>query len=824
MIDKVIVKNFKPHEDVTIDFNGKSTIILGKNAKGKSSLLKAIPYALFGKVEGETKDTLKRRTESKISSYVELFFTVNEVKYHIKRFLTNADCWIKKLEGDEWKEICSSQTDVTQYVIKNILYFDETLFSNIVFGQQGKLTSFIDMRDAARVDEFDRIIGIGKKYNKILDAIKSVKSKFPVTIDVPVVRSQIKELSEKLAEESMRLKEQEIELKNIAPKLSELKTKKSDALKIKTDKLNLQTYQHEQEVLTEKIKSVEFDRAEVEKKKQEREKLRGKVKDIKERKASLEELQDKINYLLNKDIKSELQKKEAELSAANDEKSKQIKAEAEIKNNISSMKRMLDEYTTKKTNAEKYISNLNNHEKALPEKKNKLKEAEAEVKKLSDEVAMLREKKSALLQLIDLFSKINISSCQCPVCESSITQDKVNELNSKKGKYESDLEALKSEGNSKLSKFNEAQDLENSLKNEISKLEAEINSIRNENYSDKLKSYEIEINNISMELPAMESRLSKFDLSSITNKINSLMNEISELKRKIISRSKDTEYSDVELSGINISEKESVDKKVIDVNEEMSGIVAIGKKLSEDIDSFKDEDEISLQKKLNEISEKISAIKLPKDAETIEDKISELDVEIGTLNGIFQNSDTAIQSIKRMISNMEADKKKYEEDVAKNEKNAEILNFIDTKLVSSFSRTGLPFQIRNAVTDNINSVINEQLSIFAYDDFAEKDVSFDSETMAISGIDIASGGQKIATAIASILSFNEVLLNRIGLLILDEPTLFLDDDRKDFLKDILEELIKKANMQLIMVTHDHTFKHIVGANILTIGDEDKEEV
>jgi len=48
MINSITLTNFKQHENLTINFGAGFTAIRGSNESGKSTLLQALAYALFG--------------------------------------------------------------------------------------------------------------------------------------------------------------------------------------------------------------------------------------------------------------------------------------------------------------------------------------------------------------------------------------------------------------------------------------------------------------------------------------------------------------------------------------------------------------------------------------------------------------------------------------------------------------------------------------------------------------------------------------------------------------------------------------------------------
>ncbi|RLG85745.1 MAG: ATP-binding protein, partial [Thermoprotei archaeon] len=91
------------------------------------------------------------------------------------------------------------------------------------------------------------------------------------------------------------------------------------------------------------------------------------------------------------------------------------------------------------------------------------------------------------------------------------------------------------------------------------------------------------------------------------------------------------------------------------------------------------------------------------------------------------------------------------------------------------------------------------------------DVRIDEESLDITlvsdrmeaGIGRLSGGELIATSIAMLLALHQVVFKgRVGFLILDEPTVFLDDERRRQMIDIFKRFRGGGIIpQLIIVTH-----------------------
>ncbi len=83
MINSIELGNFLSHSDTQLNFDNGVTIFVGDNGAGKSSIIDAITFALFGKhTRGEKKGIVKRGTNQ---SYVKLNFNIAGKQYQAER-------------------------------------------------------------------------------------------------------------------------------------------------------------------------------------------------------------------------------------------------------------------------------------------------------------------------------------------------------------------------------------------------------------------------------------------------------------------------------------------------------------------------------------------------------------------------------------------------------------------------------------------------------------------------------------------------------------------------------------------------------------------
>ena len=88
IFEKVRYKNFLATGDVPIELTlneNASTLVIGKNGAGKSTMTEALCFALFGRaLRNINKPALVNSTNQK-DTVVELWFTIDQTRYHIKR-------------------------------------------------------------------------------------------------------------------------------------------------------------------------------------------------------------------------------------------------------------------------------------------------------------------------------------------------------------------------------------------------------------------------------------------------------------------------------------------------------------------------------------------------------------------------------------------------------------------------------------------------------------------------------------------------------------------------------------------------------------------
>jgi len=79
MITSVKLHNFLSHKDTELSFDNGVTVFIGENGAGKSSIIEAITFALFGKTtRGAIEDVIR---DGETQAVTQIYFEVNGKKY-----------------------------------------------------------------------------------------------------------------------------------------------------------------------------------------------------------------------------------------------------------------------------------------------------------------------------------------------------------------------------------------------------------------------------------------------------------------------------------------------------------------------------------------------------------------------------------------------------------------------------------------------------------------------------------------------------------------------------------------------------------------------
>ncbi|MBC8336138.1 MAG: SMC family ATPase [Anaerolineales bacterium] len=189
-------------ESVELDFQDFDlACISGNNGAGKSSLLDAITWVLFG--QARKRDEALINLQSKTAEVIYIF-DYEENHYRIQRTMTRGKTKLLEFQvkdNDLWRPLTEHSLRATQERIEQILRLDYETFVNAAFFLQGKADQFTQQNASKRKDVLSSILGL-----EVWDEYKmrSAARRRDVEQELDTVDGRVAEIDAELAEEDAR--------------------------------------------------------------------------------------------------------------------------------------------------------------------------------------------------------------------------------------------------------------------------------------------------------------------------------------------------------------------------------------------------------------------------------------------------------------------------------------------------------------------------------------------------------------------------------------------------------------------------------------------
>ncbi|MEW6241027.1 MAG: SMC family ATPase [Chloroflexota bacterium] len=204
---KLRVSGFLSYREPSeLDFNGFDlACISGQNGAGKSSLLDAMTWALFGEARGKDKDAVVN-LQSKAAE-VALTFAYEGNTYRVQRTAPRGKSTMLEFQirdGEDWRPLTERSTRETQNRIEQTLRLDYDTFVNASFFLQGKADEFTQKKASERKAVLGSIIGleIWETYKE-----RTAERRREIEKEITGIERSIADIDAELEEEEPRKRE-----------------------------------------------------------------------------------------------------------------------------------------------------------------------------------------------------------------------------------------------------------------------------------------------------------------------------------------------------------------------------------------------------------------------------------------------------------------------------------------------------------------------------------------------------------------------------------------------------------------------------------------
>lgn len=755
---KLVLKNFKSHKHTVVDFSQGINIIVGENGAGKSTILEGISFALFKQHTAKKIDSLIMNNTD--SMEVSLEFETNHGVYKIVREKkSNLKSSLFKKEGDDFIHICSGDKEVLNQM-ESILNIDSDLFLNAIYVRQGEIAELVNKTVAEKKQLISKLLG--------LDSLETVwKNLLPYINDYN--------------NQSMELKGR---LHNASQIAIEFENEKNNLLSLRGDCQELVTnsngFVEEIEDLTQQKDNLDTVRKNID---HIQSRINAQKHLLSKSKISLQQTQDNIDKI------GHAEREIIDLEGCVDdlhyweEKEKDVLLMMQIR----SERDDLDDDLQKKK--DKITSFCNKVSTILGREYTKLIDINYD---LPHEIEILRYERSDILDTIDQNKEEQIKIEQkmtllqeslqnvsdvdgiCPICQSVISDDKKNELVKQ---YTNGIDKCSERLDHLTTVMMEIQETFGECDHKLDvllKLQMELISIT------ELK---MELDESQIKLTELNERVYTFDFI----KLEDIRDNITSCKQSV------DRYNQL-LGFVNM--KEEYLEKLDEIQENINASEHFIESWKKEMQNMNYDDQ-EYQSICDMLANK-------------EEEYHNIQTHIAQIKG---EAEKTISRLKKL-----SDEKKNISDIS--HKYNAMLNYIDIlmRLRDIYSKNGLQQKLRSMSKPLIESKTKALFNNFNFN-YSDLYIDDDYEVYLCgpegeSTTHMVSGGEKIAIALALRLGITQAISKEgFDTILLDEPTIHLDDTRKYELLDLFRNIAVVP--QMIIVTHEHQLENIAD-NFITV--------
>jgi len=181
LIGRVKLVNFTCHQETEIIFPEGLTVFLGRNGSGKSSIIDAITYALYGEHSRGRNPNIVRRGSSS-GGRVELEFDHGGSRYYVNRsFDSRGNLQSAILRRDGRLLVAGERRrEAVSKAVQEILGLSYDRMRTAVVIQQGELDRIISADPRELKELFDDLMGLTKMekaYQNMLEVLKEFEKR-----------------------------------------------------------------------------------------------------------------------------------------------------------------------------------------------------------------------------------------------------------------------------------------------------------------------------------------------------------------------------------------------------------------------------------------------------------------------------------------------------------------------------------------------------------------------------------------------------------------------------------------------------------------------
>jgi exonuclease SbcC len=757
MIKKIKLQNWKSHTETELQFTKGINVLVGPMGSGKSSVLQAICFALFGSVPEIKRRDVKVselvRRDSGSQAAIDLSLETEDKAFQISRIINSKGSEGTVRDSDGVLLAGTNPTQATAF-LKHILKLDEDTFLRTVYAKQNEIDLFLQLDPGERKVRLDELMNLHKfeaarkncvKLANKLSVKKEELENLAKSFELEKLADSIREIDSEL----LSLKEEKSSLQSFLETAA--KEKSNAELQMKEVKAKFDAFTRLEErhnLLIRQTNELKL-------------RVKDKVKSYAEVYTQLQGAQNKISALEN--YKSELSHK---LELVNKDLLYAEKQASVAESRLSDVNIQIEKIAVLKIELEQLIQQL-----GVPNPKEETERLDAEIKEIDKEIAAAEtEARMMRKHLEELKSAQGI----CPTCTRALELETKEKLTREREATIFDLaRAVEDKKNQKTELelqrrkvqdfVAQSEDLQRDIKKEIELVK------QAENLQEQLNAAKA-----SLEKSSSDVANKKVDLEGTEKELHSLILLDRELREQL--RAAEDKERLLKL-----------EEELAEVQEKLTGkpdaqILEGAEKAFRD--ALRNYEEFSARQKSIDfvIEEKFKRLN---EFRKKQQQAEKLLVESSLLSKKVE----FLQQLKNALL------------VAQEQLRKELITAVNDLMTSLWGKL-YPYEKWTSIQLEASDT-----------DYTLQLRTGGGEWVNVAGF--ASGGERMLAALVLRLAFAKVLAPEFNILILDEPTHNLDDAAINALMLALQEHLPEFLEQLFIVTHEEKLAE-VGDNIIRL--------
>lgn len=443
IITKVELVNWRSHEHTILEFSNGTNVFVGIMGSGKSSVLDAVSYALFGRFPKSDRRDVKINDIIRFGekhSKVQVWFSTSEKKYMVSRAIGNDSAELYEINDGNNSLIQKDKARVTK-TITSILGTDYSIFVRAIYSEQNNIDYFFNLAPRKRKEEFDTLLGIDRFYTALSNTTRVINWLDVKAKDIAAQYSD--DMFEQCKENVLTTEKQ----------LNELK-KKSEHL------------MHEHEDVRKKYESEKINFNQIQSLKKQYQTLKDTLTSLKGKIENLESQADKLHYDAEEHERLENQAVQSK-TKANEVKQQHslfLKEQNNIYGQLSGAREKVKRYDKITKTLSEFEKEINDSEMTTPLSE-ELKSAD---NSLQDRKMLFLSAKQRINELKRSIKELSPGISRCPLCGSELTEEHVRKLVTESKEQIKKIEQDIKNTNQEIKNFTEKRD---SIKTKIMDLE-----------------------------------------------------------------------------------------------------------------------------------------------------------------------------------------------------------------------------------------------------------------------------------------------------------------------------------------------------------------